>query len=100
MSNTVKENLDGEYYINVLEKIHTLLKPENYLEVGTHEGNSLRLSRCASIAVDPVVFARSAEHTGHNEQTRASSVSDGQRRFFPRFQPATDTGEAHKLRIS
>jgi hypothetical protein len=43
----------GSHYLVVLQRLHTLLQPETYFEIGTHTGRSLLLSKCASIAVDP-----------------------------------------------
>lgn len=47
---------DGEdeaTYLEVLERLHSNLRPATYLEVGTLSGSSLALAQCASIAVDP-----------------------------------------------
>ena len=40
-------------YIVALEILHRTLKPRNYLEIGCQYGNSLTLSQCPSIGVDP-----------------------------------------------
>jgi len=47
--------LPGEYYLSLLERIHGLLEPRTYVEVGVAEGKSLRLvrPRTAAIGVDP-----------------------------------------------
>ncbi len=47
--------LPGEYYLSLLERIHGLLEPHTYVEVGVAEGKSLRLvrPRTAAIGVDP-----------------------------------------------
>lgn len=37
----------------LLEKLHLLLKPRTYLEIGVNQGMSLQLSRTKTIAVDP-----------------------------------------------
>jgi hypothetical protein len=44
--------LDGPSYLNVLARLHEQLRPRTYLEVGAWKGASLRLSSCASLAVD------------------------------------------------
>jgi len=49
----VLPDLPGAPYLQVLERLHTALRPRNYLEIGTFDGTSLALARCASIAVDP-----------------------------------------------
>lgn len=43
----------ARHYLEVLADIHSLLKPEQYLEIGVRKGASLGLSRCQSIGVDP-----------------------------------------------
>jgi hypothetical protein len=46
-------DLQGEHYLSCLRKLHNMLNPRTYLEVGTCDGSSLQQARCASIAVDP-----------------------------------------------
>jgi predicted O-methyltransferase YrrM len=43
----------GPNYIGLLDRLHQRLRPKAYLEVGTLTGMSLRLAKCASIAIDP-----------------------------------------------
>lgn len=43
----------GENYIVVLGRLHAMLQPERYLEIGIRHGTSLAQARCASIGVDP-----------------------------------------------
>ncbi|BAQ48906.1 MULTISPECIES: class I SAM-dependent methyltransferase [Methylobacterium] len=43
----------GVNYLEILKAIHRNLRPATYLEVGTFTGNTLRLSHCPTIAVDP-----------------------------------------------
>lgn len=51
---TVVEGLHtGANYLTVLGRLHTLLQPETYLEIGTSTGRSLAIAKCASIAIDP-----------------------------------------------
>ncbi len=45
--------LSGMRYLRFLKRLHGILKPEWYLEIGTHAGASLELATCNSIAVDP-----------------------------------------------
>jgi len=40
-------------YLKILSEIHKILKPTTYLEIGSRRGNSLSLSNCLSIAIDP-----------------------------------------------
>jgi hypothetical protein len=43
----------GEHYLSVLKRLHMVLKPKSYLEIGVHEGKSIALADCPSIGVDP-----------------------------------------------
>ncbi len=51
-------DLHAAEYLTVLQRFHTALQPETYLEIGTRHGNSLRLARCRSIAIDPAFDIR------------------------------------------
>jgi hypothetical protein len=44
----------GENYLNVLARLHKVLKPKSYFEIGSRTGDSLALADCGSIAIDPV----------------------------------------------
>lgn len=44
----------GQDYFKLLKAMHTTLKPSLYLEVGSRTGNSLALTDCDFIAIDPV----------------------------------------------
>jgi hypothetical protein len=46
-------DLRGEFYLNLLAKLHRVLQPATYMEIGTAEGASLAISQCPSIAIDP-----------------------------------------------
>lgn len=43
----------GINYVEVLTEIHRNLRPSTYLEIGVFAGNTLRLSQCPTIGVDP-----------------------------------------------
>jgi hypothetical protein len=43
----------GHSYLQVLRTLHEVLQPRNYFEIGSLTGESLALSDCASLAVDP-----------------------------------------------
>lgn len=45
--------IEGEPYIGFLGRLHDLLRPRSYFEIGTLHGDTLSLAKCASIAVDP-----------------------------------------------
>lgn len=50
---------DGDKH-DMLKKIHMLLQPTNYLEIGVQTGKSLALASCPSIGVDPMPQIRTA----------------------------------------
>ena len=44
----------GEYdYLDFISKLHSLLDPRSYFEIGIRNGASLSLAKCKSIGVDP-----------------------------------------------
>lgn len=45
--------LDGPHYFDTLAALHERLAPRTYFEIGTLHGETLRLARCGSAAVDP-----------------------------------------------
>jgi hypothetical protein len=45
--------LDGPHYFQTLSALHGRLAPTTYFEIGTLHGETLKLARCASVAVDP-----------------------------------------------
>ncbi len=56
MDEAVPESLPdwpGQGYLQVLQTLHEVLQPRNYLEIGSFTGESLALSGCASLAIDP-----------------------------------------------
>jgi hypothetical protein len=46
-------NLNGMFYQHFLKRLHGILRPRTYLEIGTLNGETLKLADCASISVDP-----------------------------------------------
>jgi hypothetical protein len=53
-------DLAGENYLLVLTRLHRVLRPRRYFEIGTREGNSLRIAAGHCVAVDPE-FALNAD---------------------------------------
>lgn len=43
----------GESYLAVLGRLHRVLSPKSYFEIGTKAGESLKLAKCPTVAVDP-----------------------------------------------
>jgi len=41
------------HYLEFLDRLHVALAPRTYLEIGIRNGDSLALSRCPSIGIDP-----------------------------------------------
>lgn len=44
---------NGMRYLDFFRRLHNAAAPRWYLEIGTRDGASLRISQCASIAIDP-----------------------------------------------
>lgn len=76
-------------YLDFLAAFHERFAPRTYLEIGVHKGNSLALSRCRSIGVDPeldvpgtvaarvsLVRARSDEYFAALEQAGETPFGD------------------------
>lgn len=53
-------DLKGEHYGSVLSRLHRVLRPKTYLEVGVYAGGTLALANCATIAVDPLFHIEEA----------------------------------------
>jgi hypothetical protein len=46
-------DLMGENYLNVLGRLHSVLAPATYLEIGVDTGKTLALAHCHAIGIDP-----------------------------------------------
>jgi hypothetical protein len=53
MATSCRPDHDGHFYQDCLRLLHDRQHPRTYLEIGTLHGETLALSQCASIAVDP-----------------------------------------------
>jgi hypothetical protein len=49
----VRHTHEGVNYLALLSAIHRQMQPTTYLEIGSDRGESLRLARCSTIAIDP-----------------------------------------------
>ena len=87
-------DLTAPAYLTVLTRLHTLLRPETYLEIGTRHGDSLRLAQCASIAVDPG-FAITADILGKKPSCHLYQTTSD--RFFEKVKIARVLGGAVEL---
>lgn len=81
---TPKSNHQGMFYQNVIERIHNDFFPENYLEIGTLTGQTLKLSKCPSIAIDPK-FQISSDVIGEKEFCSFYQMPSDL--FFDKFNP-------------
>lgn len=70
--------MDGMRYLRMLRRMHAILKPRWYLEVGTFTGRSLALAECDRVAVDPEF------------RIRQPVPSRGARRMFLFREPSND----------
>ncbi len=46
-------DLTGGPYLDMLARLHAVLNPRSYLEIGVETGATLALARCAAIGIDP-----------------------------------------------
>lgn len=74
------------YYLDFLDQVHQRLRPETYLEVGIRNGDSLALSRCRSVGIDPAYLIK-AELDGDIALFRTTSDE-----YFARPEPLAATG--------
>lgn len=85
-------DLAGEEYDAVLDRLHHLLRPRSYLEIGTLDGKTLRHARCATIAVDPKFQLESAgQVTGKPVCALYQMASDT---FFSEYNPRAVLGRS------
>ena len=73
-------------YLSFLRKVHRLLAPERYLEIGIRSGTSLALARCRAVGIDPS-FAIKAEINCDVALFRTTTDE-----YFARDQPLWPTG--------
>jgi hypothetical protein len=73
------------HYLEFLRRLHDLLEPAAYLEIGLRNGDSLALSRCRSVGIDPA-YSLTAELDG--DYTVFRTTSDD---FFARHDPLRAT---------
>lgn len=86
-------DLHGEFYQTLLARIHRVLTPKTYFEIGTLHGDTLALSRCPSIAVDPEFQIRSPEiMAGVQDKSRLHLFQMSSDDFFRDHNPAAIFG--------
>jgi hypothetical protein len=77
--------LAGESYRKFLRKLHLVLQPQTYLEIGTQDGGSLRFANCKSIAVDPQFRLKFLEVLGTKPVCHLFQMSSDA--FFSAYNP-------------
>jgi hypothetical protein len=74
------------HYLSFLRRVHELLRPETYLEIGLRNGNSLALAGCPAVGIDPA-YNLTAELDGQFTLVRTTSDE-----YFARPEPLSATG--------
>jgi hypothetical protein len=87
--NDIRPDLKGEHYLTLLGRIHSTLKPRTYLEIGTRDGASLKLSKAKSIAIDPS-FVLSGDVVGEKSLCALYKTTSDQ--FFQQTDPKVVVG--------
>lgn len=55
-------NLRKWHYLKVLQRLHEIVQPQWYFEIGIRRGHSLRLAQCPAIGVDPAYDLLESPH--------------------------------------
>lgn len=85
-------DLSGEDYIRTLARLHDVLRPKTYLEIGTLQGKSLALPRCKSIAIDPAFHISPEFLPGIFAKPSVQFFQTGSDDFFAANDPAAILG--------
>lgn len=80
-------DLAGEHYITTLQRLHEALRPRTYLEIGVLQGDSLKLARCASIAIDPTFHITPGNLQDVFAKPELHFYQTGSDEFFGRYSP-------------
>ena len=81
--------VDGEMYTEVLRRLHQVRAPQTYFEIGTLHGDTLRLSQCRSVAVDPIFQLTDPTAFDRSRITLREMTSDD---YFAGYNPQDDLG--------
>jgi hypothetical protein len=84
-------DLGGAFYQTVLKRMHSVLQPNTYFEVGTLNGDTLSLASCTCISVDPH-FQISSDVLGNKPACYFFQV--GSDEFFEKHNPIEIFGKA------
>ena len=82
-------DLPGEQYDRVLERLHQILRPRAYIEIGVFKGETLRNSACPTIAVDPKFLIQDFSAFLHSEIHFYRMGSD---EFYSKYSPKAILG--------
>lgn len=82
--------LNGIFYQDFLANFHKVLLPETCFEIGTLNGETLRLTQCASICVDPT-FRLNVDFIGQKPACHLFQMSSDA--FFRRHSPTAIFGQ-------
>src|ERR1700722_5023450 len=80
----------GTHYIQFLQFLHDQLRPKTYFEIGTLTGNTLKLSKCKSVAIDPK-FSITGDVIGTKQAVHF--IQDTSDSFFRASDPASLLGD-------
>jgi hypothetical protein len=83
--------LGGTFYQTFLKRMHSELQPKTYFEIGTLNGDTLRLAACTCISVDPR-FQISSDVLGNKPACYFFQV--GSDEFFEQHNPTEIFGKA------
>ena len=81
-------DLAGEHYVATLERLHEALRPKTYMEIGVLQGDSLKLARCPSIAIDPAFHISSNNLRAVFNKPELHFYQMGSDDFFNRYSPS------------
>lgn len=79
------EKVQGDFYLNFLGRIHKILRPENYLEIGSQTGASLTPATCKTVSVDPV-FQLKVDAIGNKPAVFFFQMTSD--KFFSNYSPS------------
>ena len=83
--------LEGTFYQNFLKRIHTTLRLKTYFEIGTLNGDTLKLASCSCISVDPT-YQISTDVLGNKPSCYFFQVCSDE--FFEQRDPKQILGDA------
>jgi hypothetical protein len=87
---TSVELLGGPPHVQILGALHVNLQPRTYLEIGVEHGETLRMARCPSIAIDP---AMQVDQTAIGEKPACMLFRLPSDRFFAQYNPEALLGD-------